>query len=439
MRYQLWLKQLEATRLGRLDVAVFGAAFLAGLVFYVSLHVLLRLPQIVVTTMIILTMVGYAGVVVYTPRLHLRLDQAGDNAYYLGLLFTLVSMAFALYGFGSVVASGGPQEGDRSGAQYIIANFGIALASTIAGILLRVVLHQMRVDPADVETMTRIELSEASKRIRAALDTVSVDIAVFHDEVRQRSVDALEMVMDESQMTVGRLREAIEGATTIIVSSTTDAQRRMADAMAAVTHVAGESAGALTQRVERTTRELLDAAASAQRSVIDEAGQHTRQLGELVDEVRASTERLRAIEAPPLVLSRRLDRVGKLLDTIASQTERLSIGLQEAADGGAAAGTALSTSATALEGVARDVARQQNDVADRVQATVMGVTAALASVGEELQRELRVVADLEAAARRVTEEGVRAEAAAVEVLARLSELARGLTEVLEARARTDRV
>ena len=79
----------------------------------------------------------------------------------------------------------------RSGVEQIIANFGIALASTIAGIFLRVLLHQMRVDPGDVEGMTRIELADASKRVKAQLDEVSGNLALFQGQAAQRMNDVI--------------------------------------------------------------------------------------------------------------------------------------------------------------------------------------------------------------------------------------------------------
>ena len=192
----------EATRLNRLDLIAFIAAFLAGLSLYIALHFVFHLHQAIVSAAIVGVMLTYSLVVARVPQLRVRLDQAGDNAYYLGLLFTLVSMASALIEFGAAVVSDSGQAPGRSGAQQIIANFGIALASTIAGIFLRVTLHQMRVDPADIERVTRIELSDASKRVRASLDMMTTDLGRFHDEVRQRSTDVVTALVQDAQQSV---------------------------------------------------------------------------------------------------------------------------------------------------------------------------------------------------------------------------------------------
>jgi hypothetical protein len=173
----------------RLDVYAFFSAFVVGLASYLLLHLTVR-TQLFETLAIVICMFAYAIVVVRVPRLRVRLDQAGDNAYYLGLLFTLTSMAFALYEFRSASLTDAGVSG-RAGAEQIIANFGIALASTICGIFLRVVLHQMRIDPADIEGMTRIELAEASRRVKVNLDAVSTDLVLFQAQAAQRMNDVI--------------------------------------------------------------------------------------------------------------------------------------------------------------------------------------------------------------------------------------------------------
>src|SRR5215216_504004 len=113
------------------DVALFGTMFLVVVGTYVTLRIWLgERAQLPISIALVALMVAYAVIVIWVPRLRVRLDQAGDNAYYLGLLFTLASMAFALYDFRA--ATQGPAS--ATGVQRIISNFGIALATTIAGI-----------------------------------------------------------------------------------------------------------------------------------------------------------------------------------------------------------------------------------------------------------------------------------------------------------------
>ena len=104
----------------------FMVAFAAGTSLILVLK-LLDVSQVITTSAAVSVMVIYATLIHFSVRLQLREDQAGDNLYYLGLLFTLVSLAWALYIFDPGL-----------GAKQIISSFGIALATTITGLFLRV-------------------------------------------------------------------------------------------------------------------------------------------------------------------------------------------------------------------------------------------------------------------------------------------------------------
>ncbi|PJI42429.1 hypothetical protein [Ferrovibrio sp.] len=63
--------------------------------------------QYVVTAFPVAIMFGYAGVALVTKRYRIREDKIGDNIYYLGFLYTLVSLAYALYRLGRMPGYGG--------------------------------------------------------------------------------------------------------------------------------------------------------------------------------------------------------------------------------------------------------------------------------------------------------------------------------------------
>src|ERR1700719_2280109 len=101
-----------------LDVAVFGLAFVLGVISYIGFRAWLGMSaQVPVTSTLVVLMVLYVATIVWVPRLRVRMDQAGDNSYYLGLLFTLSSMAFALYDFSA--ATQGALPASTSGIQQI--------------------------------------------------------------------------------------------------------------------------------------------------------------------------------------------------------------------------------------------------------------------------------------------------------------------------------
>jgi hypothetical protein len=85
MKDPILSEPFSLTKAGQVDSLAFVGAFFGGLVIYVILHAR-DVPQFVITFSMVGVMLMYAWVVWKVPRLRVRLDQAGDNAYYLGLL-----------------------------------------------------------------------------------------------------------------------------------------------------------------------------------------------------------------------------------------------------------------------------------------------------------------------------------------------------------------
>lgn len=276
----VYSERLAPTRATRPDIIAFGVAFLIGVTAYGLLH-WYGIHQIVISAAIASVMIAYSVVVARVPRLRVRMDQAGDNAYYLGLLFTLISMAVALYQFGNAVEGTGTQD---AGARQIIRNFGIALFSTITGIFLRLVMHQMRVDPADVENMTRIELSDASRMVKAKLNAVSLELASFCAELQQRTRDVTDALLRDVRMDLAKFSAETTHATERMVHASVTAQTRV-------------------------TRTLGDAVAS---------------LSSIAEETRGAIERLRAVSPPPTAVED--------LQRLTAAARALAAALKEAAD-----------------------------------------------------------------------------------------------------------
>ncbi len=185
---------------------IFGIFMTAGMVFIIVAK-LLGLPSVLVTTVPVLLMLGYAAMIVFARALRLRNDQTGDNFYYMGFIFTLVSLGVSLIQYSS-----------GAGVDEIIRNFGIAVASTIAGIILRIVFNQIRRDPVEVETVTRLELADAAKRVRRELDSVILEITHF----RRSNQQMVEEGYAESRHQIASVAKSAAEAVESIVKSATD-------------------------------------------------------------------------------------------------------------------------------------------------------------------------------------------------------------------------
>jgi chromosome segregation ATPase len=166
-------------------------------------------PQLLITAVTIGIMVFYAVIIWKAPRMSLREDQAGDNLYYLGLLLTLISLGYALFVF-DVTA----------GTQQIVQSFGLALATTIAGLALRVWFNQMRQNIIQVEKEVRFALTEAANRLRAELDQTVVALNDFSRTTVQSTADGIAEIRE-------RIETALEKSAETLTSSHSDVSDRL--------------------------------------------------------------------------------------------------------------------------------------------------------------------------------------------------------------------
>ena len=169
-------------------VVIFGS----GYIIFTKLH---DFGALAATAVPVLIMIGYA-VLLGARLFRLRDDQSGDNLYYMGFLFTLTSLAVSLYQFSAA-----------GSAEQIVQNFGIAIASTIAGITLRILFNQMRRDPVEIEATARMELAEASRRVKRELESVIMEFGYFRRATQQSVTDAV----DEAQESIGKAHKEFSG------------------------------------------------------------------------------------------------------------------------------------------------------------------------------------------------------------------------------------
>ena len=144
--------------------------------------------QLIVTAFPVAMMFVYALYVTKSQRYLLREDQVGDNLYYLGFLYTLISLSYSLFFFA----------GEEDSTQKIIGNFGVALATTIVGLALRVAFNQMRKDPVEIEREARLELGEAVSRLKAELDTSVIELNSFRRATTQSLAEGMAEISDKS-------------------------------------------------------------------------------------------------------------------------------------------------------------------------------------------------------------------------------------------------
>lgn len=383
---------MDAATTTRLDIIVFLGSVLVGVAAYFVLR-FLHVPQWVVTSSLVGLMLLYAGAVASIPRLRVRFDQAGDNAYYLGLLFTLVSMAFALYDFGRHSASTSGFA-EREAALKIIGDFGIALATTITGIFLRVVLHQMRVDPADVESSTRIELAEAAKRVKAVLDGVSITVGRLLDELQQRSGEQLKALIDKAGATIEEF----------------------------------------TSESGKTTTQLIGMVKNLQAESVSKTTEITDRLQTVASAADSAIQRLKAIESPPLEWESKLKTVAAAFDTLASNARHADGQMRAAVSASATMNEAFTATATTISQTTASTRRDQDQAMQRLEASAEHFATLLKTMGETLERDRQDLSNVEQQSRKAAEAALQVGESANTVLEKLVALTRGLVDFVNSKA-----
>lgn len=326
----------------------FAVAAIGGAIGLLTLK-LLGADQFVVTLTAVAFMLLYCTIVAWTPLLRLREDQLADNCYYLGFLYTLFSLAYAL----REVALGG-------GVDEIIGNFGLALGSTIVGIMLRVVINQARKDVVETESDARMELAQAVIRLRVQIDDAVLAIKSFHDTTEQVARGAIKSAADTAS------REISETANT---------------ATEGIRSAAKQAAEALDDNVEKVGAASESVLESIQRA-FSKFSEHTSQLTDAtsgtVKGLKALLTRIEKIEAPNDIIIKRLEPAFATMDASISRlnqkirSDEVAISSLETAtnlvadrsakfaDGIQAISTAFQTTASSV-GTARDRYAEHNE------------------------------------------------------------------------------
>jgi hypothetical protein len=303
--------------------AIVFMLFVASGSAYIIVAKLIGVAQIYVTFVPVLTMIGYAVLIWLARNLRLRDDQAGDNLYYMGFLFTLTSLGVSLYQFNAARA-----------AEEIVQNFGIAIGSTITGIALRVIFNQMRQDPIEVERTMRLELADAARRVRRELDATVVEFGYIRRISQQSAADSFDHVAAKIDEIATRLLGAIADVASRSALPLEDASQRSADAIADASNLMADGLAA-------TARQLAADMEGLSASVVD--------ISATINEVAAKLERL---QTPDGVIEVRIDSVIQSLtgavERFSAQSDLQAATLRDAVEAAKSAAEGSATSLVAL-------------------------------------------------------------------------------------------
>jgi hypothetical protein len=182
----------------------------------------------------------------------------------MGFLFTLTSLAVSLYQFSAA-----------GSAEQIVQNFGIAIASTIAGITLRIMFNQMRRDPIETEATSRLELAEAARRVKRELESSILEFGYFRRMTQQSIADA----MDEMRESVGKAHRQFTGEL-----------EKLATSASVPFEQSSKVSGATLASLNKRTVEVLEVS----RQLVQEGEELARNTASIVQSIDALFARLTA-------------------------------------------------------------------------------------------------------------------------------------------------
>lgn len=280
---------------GLLSGTLFFVVVLTGCA-YIAFAKLHDVAAVYVTLIPVVIMIAYALVLGFARLFRLRDDQSGDNLYYMGFLFTLTSLGVSLYQYSSL-----------GSAEEIVQNFGIAIASTIAGIALRIFFNQMRRDPVEVEHFARLELAEASRKVKRELESTVLEFAYFRRATQQSITDSLEEV-----------KALLSDAKTSFIVQLGEFAKDSSEPLVKASQKSGDTIEGLSARISSTLDNIAARLTEQSRLIVDNSTATVQALDAVVSKLKAmqTPEQVIEIKLNPAIqgLSRAVNNFTKSAD-----------------------------------------------------------------------------------------------------------------------------
>ncbi len=261
-------------------IVLFAAVTIGGMIFIWSAK-LAAWSTFVVTAVPLVLMAIYFLASISLAGFRLHNEQAGDNLYYMGFLFTLSSLGVSLYLFAG-----------ETSIETIVRNFGIAVTSTIAGVTLRILFNQMRRDPIDIERSARHELAEMTRRVRTELDTSSREFSNYRRVSNQMLTEGFEEIGRQAEKNGEEIRKVIEAITKEAIIPIQEAATKLSTIIEDHNKSVTDQAAEATRKLTETTDKLSD--------IINRFGVAVEGVGTRLGEIRSPEDVIR-LELSPTI------------------------------------------------------------------------------------------------------------------------------------------
>jgi len=274
-------------------------------------------------------MLGYAVMVQKKGSAKLRSDQAGDNCYYLGLVYTLTSLAFAIFTFDPADT-----------ATTIVQGFGIALATTIFGLILRVFFAQTRVDLYENEEQIRIDLAAAAGNLKGQLTNLTLEFKSFTTGLQQSVTELTEEALES-------IRTTSEKADTAVVELSERASKNIREHSEELSNSSGDLAkkvGSVSRSIERSGQ-AIDKVSATHETILSDIAKMADATAAMLENSKAVVEQCNSIKT---VQEGTAETASSLDKTVARLAADLLSNLEQ--------------SASRMEMIAKDLAQRLKDL-----------------------------------------------------------------------------
>ncbi len=218
----------------------------------------------------------------------------GDNCYYLGFVFTLTSLAVTLY---LLYRIGDVETQDQLPIREVISGFGVALSSTIVGIVLRVLMLRMAPDMAQQDGEARVDLDLAIRDFRTHLGMSIGELKRYSVETNQMLAEQRDAIRETLAQDADTHREALESSTTALTRFSEETESRLSEHWAALEEgvnrdaeayreAAQESVSAFREALERIAEIVFERHGSIREALRSSSGEYRQILESTMTDLR---------------------------------------------------------------------------------------------------------------------------------------------------------
>lgn len=384
-------------------------AFLGGLALLLGVR--LSWPELggaIAAALLAVGVVAWLGFYYHGDRERDR-GRSGDDLYYLGLLFTLCSLIYTLVALFLTDAGGTPQR-----IEQLIGNFGIALVSTVAGILGRILLQSDAAGTAEGDAgeerqqafspTSGSDRTPADEYDLAAKDAVQSMLALRRDlrEASDAFAHFTRVTLSQGEHAKARTERLIEDFNRRIEESaerhlagTATAWQETAAAMTAaaerlLTRIDEHTANA-ARRTETAWEEVARKAETTAAAASKRLDEDAEQMAALLHYLATANRALEALGTDVATVRGNVAELGDEAARAASQVGEQSAATTRAQNAFAeAANGARATTAQALAETAENIAKLRDSLGEQVRLGHSAVENFAAAAAAERERQQQV-------------------------------------------------